>query len=116
MVQIALQPEQLAAAEDLVDRHLLGHVAEPRPHPPRIGQGIEARQADTALVGSQQGGQDAQGGRFAGAVGTEQAVETALGDGEGDPLQSHDAAVTLGQALKLNHRRSPPRGHESAAI
>ena len=108
VIEVALELQQLTAGQDLVDRHLLGHVAEQVAHAPRFAQGIEAGDAHAAGIRGEQGGQDAQGGGLAGAVGAEQAVEAAGGHRQIEAVEGHHlgtlAAVGLAQVPQLQHR------------
>ena len=115
MVEVSLQPHQLAAGEDLVDRHLLGHVAQQTPHGPGLAQGIQATHPHQAAVGGQQGAEDAQGGGLAGAIGPKQAIEAAVWHLQGEliegyhPLTPPSATVTLAELLQFDHRARAPQ-------
>ena len=108
VIEIALQLQQLAATEDLVEGHLLGHIAQPLAHATRVGQGIEARHPNQAGIGSQQGGEDAQAGGLAGAIRAKQPIEAAARNAEVEALQGLNRlvapAVALADVLELNHR------------
>ena len=69
MIEVALELQQLAATEDLVERHLLGHVAEAFAHAAGIHQAIHPSHPHAAGTGGEQGGEDPEGGGFTGAVG-----------------------------------------------
>ena len=56
---------------------------------------VAAEQADLAGVGAQEAEQDADGGRLAGAVGTEEAVHLAGRDGQVEPVERADVAEGL---------------------
>jgi hypothetical protein len=58
--------------------------------------------AGPAGVGAQQGGQDPDGGRLAGAVRSEHAQDGALTRGEADPVKGLGGAEALGQSLGLD--------------
>src|SRR5215213_6016801 len=60
---------------------------------------LGSRTASAAAVGAQVGGEDADGGGLAGAVGTEQPEHRARRHLEVDAVKGHDLAQPLGQAL-----------------
>ena len=71
-VEAAHHRQVLPAGEVLVDRGVLPGQADPLAQPRGLGDDVEPRDADLALVGPQQRGEDPHRGRLARAVGTEQ--------------------------------------------
>ena len=113
VIQITLQLQQFAAGEDLVDCHLLGHVAQQATHRPGLGQGINAAYPNAAAVRGQQGAEDAQGGRLTSTVRTKQAIEAAGRYLQGKVVEGNDgscrlfAPVALAELLQFDHRLKP---------
>ena len=60
---------------------------------------VDARDRRAAGRGLEQRGEDADGGGLAGAVGPEQAVDGAVGDGEVDAVDGLDVAEVLDEAV-----------------
>ena len=106
MIEAGLELEQFTAAEDLVDRHLLGHVAQLLTGLAGISQGVNAGNAHLTGIRSQQGAEDAQAGGLASTIGTEQAIKAALRHLQADPVEGLQCAITLAQSVKSDHRRA----------
>ena len=108
VIQVALQGQQLPAAENFVQRHLLGHVTQALADSSGIGEGIQTRHPHHTAAGGQQGGQDPQRGGLAGPVGSKQAIQAARRHRQIQALQGLHRpvalAVTLADVLQLNHR------------
>ena len=66
-----------------------------------VAHHVEALDDRAAAVRAQQGGQDADGGRLAGAVGSEDAEHRAARNRQVDPAQRAHVAERLGQALDM---------------
>jgi len=101
----------LAAGEVVVDGGGLARQADLGAHAGRVGADVDADDAGGAGVGWQQGGEDAEQGGLADAVGAEQAEDAAWLDGEGETVQRADLAEGLDQALGLDDgvvHGSPP--------
>ena len=102
--------EVLEAGEVLVDRGVLAGEPDARAQRRRLLDDVEARDARAARVGLEQRGEDAHGGRLAGAVGAEQAEDGALARLQVDPVERDDVPVRLGEALSddgwFGHRPS----------
>ena len=79
LVQPAEQPEVLAAGQVLVDRGVLARQADDPPDRVRLADDVEAGDRGSAGIGLEEGRQDPDGGRLAGAVRPEQAQDGALG-------------------------------------
>ncbi len=96
-VQAGHQVQVLAAGQLLVDGGVLAGEAEAGPD--RLGGGADvvARHPGAARVGPQQGGEDADGGGLAGAVGTEQAEDGAGRGVQVDPGEGLLGAEALGE-------------------
>ena len=84
-------PEQVAGR--------LAREADLAPQSLRVLDDVEARDARPAVVGAQERGEDAHGGRLAGTVGSEETEDAALGDRQVDALQGVDVAEGLLDAL-----------------
>ena len=86
-VHSGLQPHVLARGQELVERRLLEGDADLRrgPRAPRLTMSWPATRARARGRG-QQGGEHVDGGRLAGAVGAEEAVDLARRDGQVDPV------------------------------
>ena len=104
MVEAPDHHEVLAAGQVLVDRRVLAGQADLRAQRGRVAHDVEAGHAALPAVGRQQRGQDADGGRLAGAVGAEQPEHGARGDVEVDAAQRLDLAVGLAQVAYFDGR------------
>lgn len=89
--------EVLPAGELLVDRGVLAGQAYGAAQLPRLADHVVARDRRRAGVGDDQGGQAADQGGLARAVGTEDTEHGALADEEVDPVQGLRVAVVLHQ-------------------
>ena len=102
----ALEPgaqlDELAAREEVVDRLVLGHVADP-PVERRVPAHGLAEDAHRALRGRDQAGDRAQQRRLAGAVRPEQRRHARL-DGERDVADRDDAAEPARQPVDDDRR------------
>ena len=104
--------EVLHAGEAVEEREVLGHDADAPLHLHRLGEWVEAEDAHGAGGRAQQPGQALDGGRLAGAVGTEEAVEAPLGHGEVDAVDGDEVAEAARQAVCLQcqgHDGDPTR-------
>ena len=63
----------------LIDAEKVGHVTDDVPHGVGLADDIVAQDSGGAGGGRQEGGQDAQGGGLAGAIGADEAEEIAAG-------------------------------------
>lgn len=70
----------------------------------RVAHDVVAADDGGAGVGPEQRGQDAHERRLAGAVGTEQRVDGAGGDGEVDAVEHAPAAEGLAEAVDADRR------------
>ena len=93
----------LADAQVAVERELLRHVAEPGAG--GAGGAIEVEAGDAGPAGGrpQEAAHHLERGRFAGAVGAEQAEDLAAADAEGDVVGRGEVAELLGQPVGLDH-------------
>ena len=69
---------------------VLGHVSDPSAHLVRHGL---CAPADLAGVGFEHAEDDVHGGRLAGAVGTDEPEQLALGDSERQVVEGHQVAI-----------------------
>ena len=102
MGEVGHQAQVLAAGEQLVDRRELPGDTDRGAHPGWLPSYVEAGDPDLAVVGGQQGGEDVDDGRLAGAVGSEEGVDGALRNSQVDAVQHGMIAVGLGQSGDLD--------------
>ena len=102
VVQAADEGQVLAPGEVGVDRRELAGQADHRSELARIAYDVVARDRRAARVGREEGGQDPDRGRLAGAVRTEQAQDGALLDAQVDAGEGVDVPVRLGQAERFD--------------
>jgi len=76
--------------------------ANPSFHGDRIGQGIRPQNRDAAGARTEESGQALDGGRLAGAVGTEEAVKAAGGNREIDAVHRAKVAEVSRQTAGLD--------------
>jgi hypothetical protein len=102
-VEPAHHVEVLESGQVLVDGGVLA--GEPDALPDRLGIGahVDAGDLDRAGVGLEQGGEDADGRRLAGAVGPEQSEHGALGDDQVEPVEGGDIPEALDQPRGADH-------------
>ena len=102
-VELALDHEVLAAGGVGVDAVLLAHDADRMADAHRLGEDVETGHAGAARVGAGEGGEDADGGALAGAVGAQQAEHGARLDLEVEAVErAHVARVGLDEAVRLD--------------
>ena len=89
----------LPAGEVLVDRGVLTSQPDHPAYVVGVAGHVDARHGRPAGGGLEQGGEDADGGGLAGAVGPEQAVHGAVGDGEVDAVDGLDVAEVLDEPV-----------------
>jgi hypothetical protein len=112
--QAGEQGHVLPSREAGVGRQLLGHVADQAPGREGLLHDVVAEDIDAAPVRRQQGGQDADGRRLAGAVGPEQAGRSPFGHVEVDAVDGHERTKALAQLVDADGER-PGGGHASAS-
>jgi hypothetical protein len=98
----------LATRQDLVDGRELPGQADRGAQAPGVLDHIEAGNAGAACVRLEQGGEDPDRGRLAGAVGPEEAVHGALRYRQVDSRQRRDIAERLRDAFDLDDCHSLP--------
>ena len=104
----AMEIEVLVDRQAVVEARLLEHHAEAAPRLQRPGDDIDAVDGGAAAVGPEDGAEDVQQRRLAGAVRAEQREQFAAADVEADCVERQRAAVTLGHAVDLDHRPGSP--------
>ncbi len=113
-VQLADHLQVLRAGQVLVDRGGLAGQADLLAHGAGVATQVDAGDGGLALIGFEQGGEDAHGGGLAGAVGAQQAQHGPLGDGQVDAREGRHVAVALDEPAGGDHvghwRVGPPRG------
>ena len=82
----------------LIDAEKIGHVADDMAHGVGLAHHVVAEDSGGAGGGRQEGGQDAQGGGLARAVGADEAEQIALVDGQVEGIERGDVAKDAGQA------------------
>ena len=103
VIEAGLQLQELAATEDLVDRHLLGHVAQLLAGSTRIGYRIDSSDLHRAGIGGQQGAENPQAGGLASTIGAEQAIEAAGRHVQAHPIEGLQVPIALAELIELNH-------------
>jgi hypothetical protein len=98
VVQVGHQQQVLLAGQQTVDRGELAGDADRLPDPVRVRGEIVSGDRDGAGVGGDQGGEDVDGGRLAGAVRAEQGEDGALGNVQVDAVEHDLVAEGLAQA------------------
>ena len=98
VVQVGHQDEVLLAGEQVVDGGELAGDADRGAYRVGVLGQVVTGDPDLAGVGADQGGQDLNRGRLAGAVGTEQGEDRSVGDGQVDAVEHYLVAVRLPQA------------------
>ena len=94
-VQRGLEAQVLAPGQQRVERGLLERGADRLAHVGALADDVVARHARRARGGRQQRGEHQDGGRLAGAVRPEEAVDLAGLDAEVDPVHRAHAALEL---------------------
>ena len=72
-----------------------------------LGEDVVAVEFGRAGGGGHEGGEDTDGGGFAGSVGAEEPDDAAGGDVEIDVIESEDGAVPFGELLDFDHGCGP---------
>ena len=94
-----LEPQVLPAGEERVEGRLLQRRADPRPHLRPLVDDVETGHARGARGRRKQRRQHVHGRRLAGAVGAEEAVNLARGNGEVDRVDRARALLELADEL-----------------
>ena len=103
-LQGRLQPDQLAAGHQRVERRFLQGDADRGAHRPRLGDHVVAGDGGAAAGRQQQRRQHPHRGRLAGAVGAEEAVDLALLDRDVDALHGKHLVEGALQSLDDDRR------------
>jgi hypothetical protein len=95
----------------VVDSGELSGQPDAGPHPGRVADDVVSGDPDRPGVRAEQGGEDADQGGLAGAVGSEQPVDGAARDGEAQVVERADAAAErLGDTVGRDDQfHRPPR-------
>ena len=91
--------EVLVDRQAVVERRLLEHHAEAAPRRQRLGDDVDAADPRGAAVGLEDGAEDVEQRRLAGAVRPEQREQLVAADREADIVERERAAVALAHAL-----------------
>ncbi len=91
--------EDLAAGEAVVETHAAVHDPDGGAHGLALALDIVARHASAAAIGFEQGGEDAQGGGLAGAVGPQKTVHLTGGNGEAQVIDREHLPERLGYSV-----------------
>ena len=86
----------------VIERELLGHIADMFSDVLRFGRHIEPAYASPAIARGEQPAENANGGRLAGSVGAEEAENLAPTDGEGNVVYGDKGAESLHEAIYLD--------------
>ena len=92
-LEAANKYEIFVNGEFQIEGRALRQITDLRLHLAGVRQHIQPVHGDGAFVGVQVAGQNFDGGRLSGTVGTEQPDNLARCDVEGDPTQCFDGAV-----------------------
>src|SRR5581483_3947621 len=103
-VQLREIYELLADPHLRIQAALLGHVADPAPDLEADRRTVPQHRA---VVGEQRAEHDAHGGRLAGAVASDEAINLAGADGHVQAAHRHERPVALADSVELE----PRRGH-----
>jgi hypothetical protein len=103
-VQMALSAQVFVHGESFVETLRLEDHAHVAAHGGGVALHVVARDDGVALGGHHHGGEDAEEGRFAAAVGTKQAEDLAFFHFETDARESDAVTVSMGKILNLDHR------------
>ena len=99
-VAAAVEIQVFPAFQVVVDAEEVRHVADVPAGFGRVFHHVGAVHRGGAGGGFQEGGQDAHGGGFAGAVGADEAVEAAVADFQAQAVQGCEVAVALRQVIQ----------------
>src|SRR5207247_4744749 len=95
-VETSVEHEVLAAGQVLVEERLVRQVADPAAQDTGVGgERLLAEQTQAPAAGTTEGGQEAQEGRLARAVGYQEHDRLAGGDAQVDPRESGQRPVPL---------------------
>ena len=101
-VQAREEVEVLARAQRLVDRGVLPGHADELAHDMRLAHHVMPEDACAAAIGAEQCREHADGGRLAGAVRPEHAIDAAGADGEVDVIDGAVVAEVLDESVGLD--------------
>jgi len=99
-----VEVEILVYREAIVERGLLEHNAQAAPCLQGLGDDIDAADARGSAVGPEDGAENVEQGRLAGAVRSEQREQLVAADREAHIVQRERAPVTFAHALDLDLR------------
>jgi hypothetical protein len=99
--------EILSSGKVLIDRGVLTGHADQRTDRPRVGGHVVTEHRGPSRVRFEDGAEDADSGRLAGAVGSEQTQYAAPGDSQVDAVQRRYGTEALGQPLSPDHLAGP---------
>jgi hypothetical protein len=114
-VQAGVEAQVLSAAQVPVEKSVVSEQADPASDLPGIAREGSVEYPRLAVARSQQGGEDAQQGRLAGAVGTQHQERFSPPEREVDAGQGGALAVVPSQAAQLDcriHARILPEGDD----
>ncbi len=94
--------EVLVDGHVVVEAEFLAHVADPLADVIDLADGVETEDRGSTGGGADQAKQHTHGGRFTGAVGSQEAKNLATGIGQIDMIHGHEIAEFLGQVLCLD--------------
>ena len=103
-VDAAEEAQVFLDGEIAIERKFLRHVADVLAHPLRVAHHIDAGDENAPRARPQQAAEDADDGRFAGAVRAEKAHDLAVADAEADIIDGDEIAEALDQMLDADLR------------
>ena len=98
-VDAAVEVDVLLDGEVLVEREPLAHVADVGLDQLGLRADVEAGHGAPAAAGGENAAEHADGGRFAGPVGSQETEDFALGHLEADVIDGHETAEPLFQVF-----------------
>ena len=106
MIKVSLKLEQFPSREDLVDRHLLGHITEQTTDRPGILQGINTGHLHRPPIGPEQGGENPHRRGLAGSVGSEQTEQAGFRHRQREIPEGLNSSVGLVKLSQFNQCHS----------
>jgi hypothetical protein len=97
------QLEVLPRRQRLVQRRGFRDVADALLDLERLGHDVEAGHGGPSAIGLDHAGENLDGGRFPGPVGTEKAEDLTGGDAQVEAVQSHPAAIAAPEVVGFDH-------------
>ncbi len=103
--EASAEVEVFLDAKVIVQRDIFRHVTDFAPRFEGVGEDVVTGHSDPAGGGGQVAGQDAHGGAFACAIGSEEPDDFPPADRKRDIIHGGAAGIAFGQVFDLNHTR-----------